>query len=292
MVERLFNTSDGVGIHYRKIVPKDKRAALVFIHGYVIHSKYYKEVIERFGQLGFLTLAPDLRGRGKSVIDDAKKLLATTTKRMVLDVRELLAHVSAEIGELRVYLAGASYGALVALRYTIDYGGIAGIVMAGPPFGKINAMNFALLQLIAQLNPKYKVPHADVFDYLKTKDLSKDPTILLEPMRAGAILDILNTIKLVEKDVGKLRVPMLMLYGTQDRLVTNNQISLIEKLKKGKDFTLESVEGMGHDMLDESSMQECIRLFSEWLAKREHVSRAEFGKVEKKHNAATTNAGA
>jgi hypothetical protein len=98
------------------------------------------------------------------------------------------------------------------LRYAIDYGGIAGVAMAGPPFGKINPVSFALLQLIAQPNPQYKVPHADIFAYLKTKDLSEDPTINLEPMRAGAIADLLTTMKLIERDVGKLRVPMLMLY--------------------------------------------------------------------------------
>ena len=61
------DTSDGFSLFYRSALPPTPRGAVLFLHGMSEHSGMYPHVIRACSDAGFAVIAPDQRGRGRSV---------------------------------------------------------------------------------------------------------------------------------------------------------------------------------------------------------------------------------
>src|SRR5208283_5034005 len=87
--ENQFKASDGFTISYRAIVPENAKAAMILLHGMDRYFHTYLEAMKGLAVAGILALAPEQRGRGKSVDGNWKDSEMQSVARIVQDVREL-----------------------------------------------------------------------------------------------------------------------------------------------------------------------------------------------------------
>jgi alpha-beta hydrolase superfamily lysophospholipase len=273
VVEKRFTTSDGLELFYRKADPGRRKAVMIFLHGLVMHSAYYTELVRMFAELGMFVLAPDLRGRGKSTNKEWKTGDLHSMKRIAQDVRELRKLYADETQGLPLYLGGVSFGSLVALQLALKSSDVAGVTIAGPPFGTYRPGLLALTELIALVNPEHEISHKATDMYSKSKAhqerLAKDPLLSMKPLKAEGAVELLRAMRLVEKNITKLTIPVLMIYGNHDEMVSKEQIAVFARLWKEKDFSVTIVENMGHEIFSDDAMRRCFEAFKNWLVQKE-----------------------
>jgi alpha-beta hydrolase superfamily lysophospholipase len=74
--------------------------------------------------------------------------------------------------------------------------------------------------------------------------------------------------------MGELTLPLQILYGTEDRIVSPREVQEIYRRWGGQDRSLTTLKGLYHDVLNEPERQEAIDTILSWLAARAQVVRA------------------
>lgn len=99
------------GLFVRTVVPAAPWAAVVFLHGSMVHSEYYLPSAVALGIRGIATVLPDLRGHGRS---EGRRGHVRTATDHVEDALRTLRHAATLFPAVPLALGGESYGGLVA----------------------------------------------------------------------------------------------------------------------------------------------------------------------------------
>lgn len=189
------DTSDGFSLFYRHNVPTRRRGSVLFLHGMSEHSAMYLHVIRALGDAGYAVLAPDQRGRGRSVNGSWRRGDLHSVQRVLDDIDELRARNQAAIDGLPLFVIGISMGSIIAQRYALEHQkALSGIVLVGPPFGTPQGTPRPLLavsSLMAVLTPRLAVRPAPPIPQISRvrsfqNELDWDPYCYHGPLRARA----------------------------------------------------------------------------------------------------------
>ncbi|MFZ5881087.1 MAG: alpha/beta fold hydrolase [Chloroflexota bacterium] len=114
---RTLAASDGVKLAYRKYVPQNPRAALLFYHGGGAHggAGYAHLGSNLQTQFNVAVYMPDLRGHGAS---GGARGDAPSTKQVWADISTFIKHIRAEHPTLPLILGGHSSGGGLVLNYS------------------------------------------------------------------------------------------------------------------------------------------------------------------------------
>ena len=269
IIEKKIRTSDAFELFYRKVQPKVSKCAVIFLHGIALHSGIYAEAIKRLGEYGMFVLAPDQRGRGRSTSLDWKKGDLHSVDRMSQDIAELRQAHMAEIGKLPTYVIGASLGGIIGLYHAQSNNHINGVAIGGPPFGAYSPLSLAVTSLIARIDPKHEMNEGYLEKIAGTperaKEFRSDSLVNDKGLKAESALELLRAIKQIEKAMKKIHVPTLIVYGNRDKLVTMQQIRVMEKKIGSKYCEIQTVDGMGHNLFGEKEYQACFDIVIEWM---------------------------
>lgn len=132
------DASDGHYVHCCLWEPepqqeKEPVAIVQIAHGMGEHIKRYRYLAEKLTQAGYVVVANDHRGHGKTAImlgDFGKN----GWRRMVVDLSEVNQEIRKKYPKLPLILLGHSMGALLSQQYIVTYPGtIEGIVLSGSP---------------------------------------------------------------------------------------------------------------------------------------------------------------
>lgn len=263
--ENVLKASDGFELFYRRANPGKPRAAVIWLHGMNLHSGLYLGVMENFAQVGIMTLTPDLRGRGRSVDETWGRGDIHSLRRMVEDIKELRNAHEKEIDGKPVFIAGISFGALIAMIYAREHPkGVKGLLIGGPPFGHKSQATIAAMRIMANLRPNMAVKRAprpeEVYENATYQErIRKDPLYNREPLRAKAASEIMQSLSDIEKNLGDVKIPLLLVYGSSDKLVTRKQLNVIKQSWGCEDCTIVLLYGIGHDVMNEMEVVEDIR---------------------------------
>jgi alpha-beta hydrolase superfamily lysophospholipase len=274
--EKTMRTGDGFSLFYREAKAREARAAMILLPGMSLHSEYYVDLLGSMAEQGISVMAPDHRGRGRSVNDEWKKGDMHSLQRLIDDVGELRKSHESEWKGLPHFIGGISFGGLLAVLYASQNNNLRGVVIAGPPYGKHpSAVMEALNSLVAAIAPDARVgrvPKVEDFYVSTNKKMRervvKDPLFNGNALRATAALEIIRTVKNLDKAILKMTAPLLILYGNMDKFVTDEQISVLKEKWGHKDCTVHLLEGVGHDVFNEQGKEEAFKLLNEWMEKR------------------------
>lgn len=108
--------SDGVKLAYRKYIPQNPRAVLLFYHGGGAHSGagYSTLVVNLQAQFNIAVYTPDLRGHGAS---GGARGDAPNPKQVWADITTFIKHIRTEHPSLPLILGGHSSGGGLVLNY-------------------------------------------------------------------------------------------------------------------------------------------------------------------------------
>jgi 2,4-dienoyl-CoA reductase-like NADH-dependent reductase (Old Yellow Enzyme family)/alpha-beta hydrolase superfamily lysophospholipase len=273
--ERLV-TSDGFSLFYRAVFPSRPRANILFLHGMSEHSGMYLHVIRAWADAGYAVIAPDQRGRGRSVDGRWRRGDLHSVGRVLADLDELLARHEAELDGHPLFVVGVSMGSIIAQMYALRrQDSLSGIVLVGPPSGARAGTSGPLLALsapIAAAAPRLAVRPAPPIPHISRvrdvqNELDWDPWCYHGPLRMRAGRQLAGALTELGRRTGELRLPLLILYGTEDRIVSPREVQEIHDRWGGEDRSLRTMNGLYHDVLNEPERQDAIDAILAWLSR-------------------------
>ena len=252
---------DGYGVHY---VDQGEGPAVVLIHGFGGSTYSYRHQIPAFSR-DHRVIAVDLKGFGYSERRADAGLSATDQVRMLKRLLDRL-------GVAHAAFVGHSMGGAVVQRFAATYPeAVDALVLAGSVRPVARARLWLPAPLVRPFAPAIatltasRILKLSFHDRTKLDDAVRDA--YLRPLRLRGSLDGLLAMMRDHRrdapaDLSKARMPVLLLWGSDDRLVPLHAAQEIRRdLPQAR---LVVIEGAGH-MLFEERPDACNQAIEDFL---------------------------
>lgn len=266
-----WTTRDGLQLQAREWANETKKpvAVVCLVHGYSEHSDRYEYLAAEMTRSGFILMAFDLRGHGRS---SGKRGHTPSYEAMMDDISLLLDEADRRHPDLPRFLYGHSMGGNLVLNYTLRRRPDIRGVVASSPWLRLTRQPPGILVLLARIINKI-APSATLKIKLNASLLSHDPEIVSaytkDPLISNAISFSLFT---GMYDSGRWAVdyaynfplPLLIFHGESDPVTSPEASKEFAARVTGK-CTLKIWEGLYHETHNELKKQEVITYVKGWL---------------------------
>ncbi|RJQ37987.1 MAG: alpha/beta hydrolase [Dehalococcoidia bacterium] len=258
-------------IYYQGWLPEqDPKAILVVVHGLAEHGGRYRRLAERLVTAGYGVFALDHQGHGRS---QGRPGYVVRFEEYLSDIKIFCDILRGTYPGIRIFLLGHSLGGTIATAYAIRHQEeIAGLALSGAtlkPGKNVSRMMVTAARLLGQLLPRLGVSLIDV------DLLSRDPAVvaayLNDPLvhhgkisyRLGA--EILRGMEKIRRDMSRLKLPMLIMYGTADRLCDPAGSEMLFNGVGSDDLTIKRYAGLYHEIFNEPEYATVFNDLKNWL---------------------------
>jgi alpha-beta hydrolase superfamily lysophospholipase len=246
---------------------------LLVAHGLAEHSSRYKNLVNYFVPKGYAVYTFDYRGHGKS---EGLRSYVGHFSDYLTDLKTFLDKVRKEHRDAKIFLVGHSMGGTVATAYAIEHQQeLAGVITSAPSLVASSTVSPALLAIagvISALAPKMGVTVLDASTISRDKAVVdayvNDPLVFRGkiPARTGA--ELARMWKTLPEQMPKIKLPILVMQGTADRLANPASSKLLYKRAGSKDKTLKLYKGFYHEIFNEPGHRQVMADIEAWLKKR------------------------
>jgi len=268
-VEKSFAGGGGTKIVYDLYEPDGESKGLILVaHGVAEHAGRYRHVADLLVGLGLRVAIPDHRGHGRS---GGKRLLARDLSEFTGDLETLR---TLEVVDGRpTYLLGHSMGGCIALDYALDHqSSLAALILSAPavlPGDDINPVLIKVAKVIGKLVPGLpgqKLSSASISrDPAVVKAYDEDPLVFRGALGAGIGGAMLRAMDTFPSRLPSLKLPLLVLSGTEDKLVNPDGARLVDRLAGSSDKTLKMYDGLYHEVFNEPEKEQVLGELRTWL---------------------------
>ncbi|HEX9975406.1 MAG TPA: alpha/beta hydrolase [bacterium] len=269
--EGSFKTNDGLNLFEQRWQPaKNSKAVIVIIHGYAEHSGRYAHVADYLVNHGYAVETFDLRSHGKS---DGKNTFIRSFDEFLSDVDLFLKRVKERHQGKDIFLLGHSMGGTITTLFTITRKpDLKGVLLSGATLkisADISPFLIRISSVIGKILPKLPTIKIDSGSISRDSEVVKkynnDPLVYRGgiPGRTGAEFN--RAIKLIQKDMEAIDLPILIMHGTADRLSDPEGSKQLYERVQSKDKTLKLYEELYHEILNEPEKEKVLADIVEWL---------------------------
>ncbi|SET23270.1 alpha/beta hydrolase [Anaerobranca gottschalkii] len=258
-------------IVYCKGVPEKPKGIVVIVHGFAEHMGRYTELIQFLQEKGYGVYGFDHLGHGKSGkirghIDNFLQLVDSVYK-IVQIAKE-------NHPELPIVIFGHSMGGLVSAAFGIMYPDeVDGQILSAPALGiESKGTERFMLKLMRCFFPR---------KYLANKvgnKISKDSGVIDRYLNDELVLKeatlnfyyevFIKGINYVKENRKKYCYPLLLLHGTEDKIIDCKLSQQFFKECSSQDKEIKIYEGLYHELLNEPEKAEVLEDIYLWLEKR------------------------
>lgn len=268
-VEKSFTGVGGTNIVYDLYEPPTAPVGLILVaHGVAEHAGRYHHVADLLVGLGLRVAIPDHRGHGRS---GGKRLLVRDLSEFTADLETLR---TLELVDGRpTYLLGHSMGGEIALDYALDHqSSLSALVLSAPavlPGDDISPMLMKVAKVMGKLvpgMPGQKLSSASISrDPAVVKAYDEDPLNYRGALTAGIGGAMLRTMETFPSRLPSLKLPLLVMTGTDDKLVKPEGAELVVRLAGSTDKTLKTYDGLYHEVFNEPEKELVLGDLADWL---------------------------
>ena len=272
--EATFEAADGLQLHERRWLPEgDAKAVVALVHGGTEHAGRYAHVAAFLNRHGYAVGAFDLRGHGRS---EGRRLFVRSSEEHLDDAERFLDRLRQSWPRGPLFLFGHSMGGTVATLLVLTRPvEVDGLILSGPflSLGEgFSPLKIRAAKLLGRL-----LPHMPV-EKLKAAYISRDEAVVRRyeadplvyrggiPARSAAA--IIPAFRRIEAEEEGLRVPLLVLHGTDDRLADVEGSKRLYRRAGSADKTLKLYEGFYHEVLNEPEKEQVMEDLLKWLEAR------------------------
>ncbi len=262
------------------------KGVAIAVHGLIMHGRVYDRLAHELTDMGFVVIAPDLRGYGRYSQEEAdSQEHKVLYDRSYSDICQLTKAVRKEYPDIPLFLIGESLGAGMAIRVASEHGKLVdGIVLSSPAIKARLHLNRRVVKDLSLflVHPKREV---DLSPYIKEFS-SESPEIangaLQDPLVRKSLppCDIFRTAFLIRRNKNFARnipadMPVLIIQGDQDRMLRcNGVVTLISRLKS-TDQTVRWFSGIGHILIEtDHILPETLMTVRSWLLEKANPQKA------------------
>jgi len=246
------------------------KAALLLVHGFGEHSGRYGHVAEHFVNSQYAVYALDHDGHGRS---PGTPGFVERFSRYTDGVASLLKLVREEQPGVPAFLVGHSMGGLISASFLLEHQQeFAGCVLSGPalasdvgPPGWLLAVN----RVLAKVLPKLGMLQLDATAVSRDPEVVAaylaDPLIFKGKITSRLINEMFRTMQQVTDGAPGIKLPMLIMHGEADALVSPSGSQQLFELLGSKDKTLKIYPGLYHEIFNEPEQQQVLDDMLAWL---------------------------
>lgn len=264
----------GLEIYWQAWLPSEPPRAIVTIaHGGAEHGGRYAWTAAQLTARGYAVYAIDHRGHGRSA---GPRAYVDRVDNAVADLHTLDGIARERHPGLAVFLLGHSMGGLIALAYALRYQDeLAGLVLSAPlaviEANPATRLASRVLSAAAPRLPVYKIDGTTVSrDPAVVRAYDDDPLNHRGMLPARTVGELAATVATFPQRLPELRLPILTVYGTGDRLVDNAGSRLVDTRAGSEDSTLIAYDGLYHEVLNEPERERVIADVAGWIDARAH----------------------
>jgi alpha-beta hydrolase superfamily lysophospholipase len=265
-----FSGVRGLPIAHREWLPDgDARGTVVIAHGINEHGGRYAHVAQRLTRDGWLVGAIDHRGHGLS---GGRRAAVERFDDWVTDLDSYIVEVLVDAPRPR-FLLGHSLGGLIATVYALRHqASLDGLILSSPSVMPPREMSPTALRagrLLSRWAANLPVVglrlDAVSRDPAVVQAYRDDPLVHLGKMRARTGAEALRAIAEVQRDIGRLRLPLLCVQGTADLLVDPDAARWVDEHTGSADHTRHIYEGLYHEVFNEPESDAVLDDVAGWL---------------------------
>jgi len=264
----------GAKLHLQRWFPDDDpKAIILLVHGYAEHAGRYQYFAEHCVGKGYAVFAIDHWGHGQS---DGTPGYVPDFSVFHDGVDQLLACAKQDFPELPVMLVGHSMGGLISATYLLsEQSEFTACVLSGPaikaaeePSAFLKAISGFLSRFFPKLGVIELDPNGVSRDPQVVTDYLADPLVYNGKMGARLAAEMLSNMTKIQKNAGKISLPMLLLHGEKDSLAAAEGSRFLESQISSSDKTLTIYTELFHEIFNEPEKDKVLKDMTDWLDKQ------------------------
>jgi acylglycerol lipase len=269
--EGAFKGHKGVSLYYQCWLPSgEPRAILLLNHGLAEHSGRYKNLVNYFVPRGYAVFGFDHRGHGKS---PGLRGYVEDFSFFVQDLgifRDLVRH---EYPNAKIFIIAHSVGGTIATAYTLNnQQQFDGLILSGPTLkvgASVSRGLVILAPLLSRLIPKVGLYTIDAAATSRDKAVVEaylnDPLVYTGKIRIKLGVEILKTTQILQPQMSKIHLPIMILHGSEDRLSDPEGSRLLFDRVQSGDKILKFFPGFFHEIFNEPNHDMVFSEIGNWL---------------------------
>jgi alpha-beta hydrolase superfamily lysophospholipase len=271
--EGRFKGLKNFSLYYQCWLPDGSpKAVLLVAHGLAEHSGRYKNLVNYFVPKGYAVYALDYRGHGRS---EGMRSYVDRFSDYLADFKTFFDIVRKAHKDAKIFLVGHSLGATIAIPYAVEHQQeLAGVITSGASLvasPTVSPVLIAIAGVLSALLPKMGVTVLDAStisqDQAVVDAYVKDPLVFRGkiPARTGA--ELANMWKTLPEQMPEIKLPILIMHGSVDRLCDPAGSKLLYERVGSKDKTLKLYDGFYHEIYNEPEHKKVMADVEAWLKK-------------------------
>ena len=269
--ESFFKDGGNRQIFYQYWLPEtDPRAVLLVVHGFAEHSGRYMNLVNRFVGLGYAVYAADHQGHGRSegvraYVERFEEYTDTLVK-----FREIVREAQKD---KPLFLIGHSMGGLIGALHLLSHQDkLSGAILSGPGVkapDNISAVTIFAGKIISSLMPRMGMikleEDAVSRDAAVLKAYKDDPLVYHGKITARLGAEMLKAMGRVQAEAAKIKLPILILQGTGDRLVEPDGAQMLYDKVSSVDKKIIFYKDFYHEVFNEPEHESVLNDVEKWL---------------------------
>jgi lysophospholipase len=272
-----FTGAAGVPIHLARWEPAVPATAVVVVaHGFGEHGGRYGNLVERLVPNGWAVYIPDHRGHGRS---GGHRAFIDRHAFLLDDLDQVFTRADADHPGVPVVLVGHSMGGNIALGSALrNQARLRGLVLSGPAVATsgVPAALILLAKIMGRIAPRLGVRQLSAAgvsrDPAVVAAYEADPLVFHGKMPAGTGMAIIRSSERYATELPSLTVPLLVVHGSADALVSVESGRTAHRLAGSSDKTIHVYDGLFHEVFNEPEHERVLDDVVAWISER--VSRS------------------
>ena len=269
--EGFFKGVRDANIYFQSWLPEtEPKAVLLIVHGLAEHSGRYTNIVNHFAPLGYAVYGMDHLGHGKS---DGKRVYVKRFEDYTDTLKVYFNMVRRWQPAKPIFLFGHSLGGLISTVYLLDHQAeLTGAVLSGPAVKVPNNITPVILfvgKMLSALMPKFRLIGLEVDgisrDPAVVQAYVSDPLVFTGKTTARLAAEMLKAMQHVSAMATKIRLPILIVQGSSDKLVDPAGAQMLYDAVSSADKKIRIYDGFYHEVFNEPERDKVLRDIEIWL---------------------------
>jgi len=261
-------------IFYQYWLPEDEpRANLVVVHGLAEHSGRYMNIVNHFVPAGYAVYGIDHIGHGKS---DGERVYVDRFQDYTTTLTAYVDMIRQWQPDKPVFMVGHSMGGLIGAAYLLGHqNALSGAIFSGPGVkvpDNISKTVIFMGKILSRILPKTGIMQLDASgvsrDPAVVDAYINDPLVYTGKVTARLGAEMLKTMKGVTENAARIKLPLMIVQGSDDLLIDPAGAHLFYDLVRSEDKSIRFYEGFYHEVFNEPEHEKVLGDVKEWLDAR------------------------